>query len=75
MGMRVVVHRVPVAVIVAVDDDLTGGIAFGAVAGGNLAGSPALDAVFHAVGDFLDFHRYLPAHRTFAYEIRLADIH
>jgi hypothetical protein len=56
MGVRVVVHRVPVAMFVAVDDDLTAGIAFGAVAGGDLAGSPTFDAFFHAMGDFFDFH-------------------
>ena len=57
MGVRVVVHRVPVAMFVAVDDDLTGGIAFGAVAGRDLAGSPAFDAFFHAMGDLCGFHR------------------
>jgi hypothetical protein len=57
MGMWVVVHRIPVAMFVTVDDDLAGGIAFGAVAGGDLAGSPALDAFFHAMGDGFGFHR------------------
>jgi hypothetical protein len=59
VGVRVVVHRVPVAVFVAVDDDLTGGIALGAVAGRDLAGSPAFEAFFDAVGDLFFLHALL----------------
>jgi hypothetical protein len=59
MGVRVVVDRVPVTMFMAVDDDLAGGIALGAVAGGDFAGSPAFDAFFHAMGDLCGCHRGL----------------
>jgi hypothetical protein len=59
MGVRVVVHRISMAMLVAVDDDLTGRIAFTAIAGVDFAGSPAFDAFLHTMGDRFHCHREL----------------